>query len=131
MLGEREERMRREVYTVISTAGFIAGIFLILIFPGVSRADTLTFQLDYVYNGYSPSGSSPWLTPTFVDKCPNNVDLTMFNKLSNNEFVGGANANNTYVGGGWFFNINPDRPSGLTVSFISGTQANQILIGSC
>lgn len=122
--------MRRKSYKVISLVGFIAGIFLILIFPGISRADTLTFQLDYLYNGYSPSGSSPWPTATFVDLAPNTVELTMTNNLVSNEFIDGVNGKGKYSNGGWFFNVNPDKLSVLSINYVSGSEAAQTLKGS-
>jgi hypothetical protein len=72
-------------------------LFLLVAIP--INAAALTFNLDFLYNGTSPAGASPWLTATFEDIGPigsGQVQLTLnFANLTANERV-------AY----WYFNSN-------------------------
>ena len=106
-------------------------VLLILAFflaiPLPTQADTLTYNLNYVFSGQTPSGPSPWLTATFTDTGLNTVRLTMdASGLSGSEFVDGKGNDK-----GWFFNLDPTKdPTKLTFVFVSGNDANSIVTGT-
>jgi hypothetical protein len=104
---------------------------LFLIFNlGTSKADTITFEINYTFSGDCPSGSPPWLIATFEDISANLVKLTLSaSGLTGNEFLQG----NTGDGGrgGWYFNFNDNYDvTQLIFSYVQGSNdADSILLG--
>jgi hypothetical protein len=45
----------------------LTGVLFLLFNPVSSKADTITFDLNYVFSGTTPSGSPPWLKAKFDD----------------------------------------------------------------
>jgi hypothetical protein len=81
---------------------------LILGVCSLSQADQITFQLNQVYSGTSPAGSTPWLEARFEDVGGLNsgeVKLTLdASRLTANEFVGE-----------WCFNLSPSYNSPIFI----------------
>ena len=78
---------------IFSASGLLL-LFLLVAAP--INAAALTFNLDFLYGGSSPAGTSPWLTATFEDIVTDQVQLTLnFANLTANERV-------SY----WYFNSN-------------------------
>jgi hypothetical protein len=64
-----------------------------------------TLNLNFVFSGTAPGGSSPWLTLNFQDLAPNSVQLTFdaVNLPATGEFVSG-----------WYVNFDPALDSDLS-----------------
>jgi hypothetical protein len=91
-------------------------LFLILV-AAPTNADVLNFNLDFLYGGTSPAGTSPWLTATFEDITTDQVRLTLDSaNLTANENVAS-----------WYFNFNPIVPG--IISFQISGPLSQVLIG--
>jgi len=104
----------------------LISLILVLGLAANGLADTLTFNYDYVFSGYTPGGTTPWLTATFED-LTDGVKLSLSaSGLTGGEFIkGGANDK------GWYFNFNPVKDlSALIFAFDSGTNnADGIVTG--
>lgn len=87
----------------------LASIFSAII--SEAKAETFIFPLDYeiTSDGAEPQGPMPWVTATFIDVSPDNVQLTMSaSNLTGTEFITK-----------WFFNSGIDA-TGLTFTPDSG-----------
>jgi hypothetical protein len=93
-----------------SPASALLLLFLLVAAPVNTFA--LTFNLDFLYDGSSPAGASPWLTVTFEDITTDQVRLT----LNSANLIGSENV------ASWYFNINPTI-SDLTPFYDSGPSA--------
>lgn len=86
-----------------------------------AHADTITFNMNTVYSGGTPSGSAPWATATISDTGTNTVTLTMDNLLSSPQFISD-----------WYFNLDPAEVGSVTGSdfnYKSGFAANSTQVG--
>jgi hypothetical protein len=100
----------------------LAGALCLLFSPVSTKANTITFDLNFEFSGgTSPSGSPPWISATFMD-VSGGVQLTITSLLqSSSEFVGT---------GGISFNLDPSlNPNNLTFTYQSGVAASSISTG--
>ena len=67
----------------------LLNLVAILAFAATGQASyaTVTFNLDTVINGSTPSGAAPWMTATFLDNGANNVLLTFTNNMESGQFI--------------------------------------------
>lgn len=92
--------------------------------PLIASADTLSFELDTVYTGGTPSGPTPWLAATFDDTLDafgdNGVRLTLTApNLASGEFVTQ-----------WVFNLNTAlTASGLTFTQVTNNTTGLVVPG--
>jgi hypothetical protein len=86
-----------------------------------------TLNLNDVFSGTAPGGSSPWLTLSIQDLAPNSVQFTFnaINLPASGEFVSG-----------WYFNFNPALNSDLSklsfsiISNPTGFKNSNITVGT-
>lgn len=110
----RRRRMKKNlVFAIISLLG-------LTLFALPVQANIITYNYNYVFNGDTPEGMSPWLTAVFEDIDETHVQLTISSSgLTGNDLI-------TAIG----FNYNPDKLlSGLlgSFSYISGPIASIIM----
>ncbi len=71
--------------------------------PTYATAISATIDLDTIFTGASPSGSSPWLNATFTsDTTSNTGTLTLTSKLTGSDFLQGLESANAAVGWAFF-----------------------------
>ncbi|AJE02836.1 PEP-CTERM sorting domain-containing protein [Geobacter pickeringii] len=108
----------------------VAMLLAVSAVPGF--ATVISYDLNLVYDGVTPSGSAPWLRATFDDLgTPGTVTLKLENLLkSQTEFVAGANVKKpSRSQEGWAFNFNPSKNlSDLDIAFQSGSNAADVVV---
>jgi len=101
---------------------FLVVVFLFAFMLNQAKASTVILPLDFEISGADmPNGSTPWITATFIDVSPDNVELTMSaSNLAGVEYINK-----------WYFNSLVDT-SGLTFTSvdISAISAPTITLGS-
>jgi hypothetical protein len=104
--------------TVLMYVGviFLSTTLILSFSPQTSKALTLELNLNGVFSGYVPQGTSPWLTATFEDVAAG-VQLTLSGLgLTEGEFIqGNINVGNpTGSQLGWGFNFNPSKEGSIS-----------------
>jgi len=82
-------------------------LIAVLLFAAITQAShaDVTFNLDTVINGDTPSGSSPWLTATFTNIATDQVELTLANNMGSGQYISDL-----------LFSTSISNPTSLTVS---------------
>lgn len=123
--------MRTRIMLCISLV--VAMLLAVSAVPGF--ATVISYDLNFVYDGATPSGSAPWLRATFDDLgSTGTVTLKLENLLqSSTEFVAGANVKKpSRSQEGWAFSFNPAKTlADLNITFQSGSNAADVVaVGS-
>ncbi len=99
-------------------AGLIALMAVLAVGSFAMSAEALlTYNLDHVFSGATPSGGTPYATATFLSTGANEVTLTMTNLLGSGQFITEWDFNSTVT-------------SGLTFTYVSGAEAESVGLGS-
>jgi hypothetical protein len=94
-------------------------VAVVLFGANAASATTISFDLDTVITGATPAGPTPWLRATFEDVAPGVVELTLdaFGLVPDEKVKT------------WWFSVDQSGGlTGLSFSFVSGTEADGVTV---